>query len=194
MFVQVIPADSYNMTLWTGGSTTELYIYPEGSQYQVRDFIFRLSKATIETDESTFTPLEGVSRCLMLLEGSLTLWHGTQAPKTLQRFEVSTFKGTEITKSRGEAEGFNLMLGENAKGTLIHKALKKGACWIQDAPLSYNVFACYVYQGAGKVHISNAIYNALACDLILLEDVKQGNPFVIQAVEDCILVMAFIAY
>ena len=67
--------------IWSGGTTTELFIYPEGATYEDRNFKFRLSIATVESETSEFTPLAGVKRTLMLLHGELTLKHEGQYEK-----------------------------------------------------------------------------------------------------------------
>ena len=44
----------YRNSRWTGGTTTELAIFPETSSYMDRNFIWRLSSAVIDTEESAF--------------------------------------------------------------------------------------------------------------------------------------------
>ena len=58
---------------WSGGLSTELYIFPEDSEYVERNFKYRLSTATVEIEQSVFTPLPGVDRTLMVLEGEMKL-------------------------------------------------------------------------------------------------------------------------
>lgn len=71
MKFKVLNKLNYKKTNWSGGDTTELYIYPEDSRYQKRDFLFRLSSATVNLEKSAFTKLDGVSRKLMLLSGEI---------------------------------------------------------------------------------------------------------------------------
>ena len=40
---------------WSGGKTYEYYIFPETADYQNKDFLFRISSATIESKPSNFT-------------------------------------------------------------------------------------------------------------------------------------------
>ena len=47
--------ENYSVSEWSGGKTKELAIYPPKCRYADRDFIFRLSSATVELDESDFT-------------------------------------------------------------------------------------------------------------------------------------------
>lgn len=103
---------------WAGGKTTELYIFPEDSQYKNGDFLFRVSTATVETEESTFTPLPGVDRMLMVLEGQVELEHENHHTKVLTPLETDHFQGEWTTVSRGTCIDFNLMCKSGTKGSL----------------------------------------------------------------------------
>ena len=47
--------DNYKLSRWSGGNTRELAIYPEGAEYLDRDFLWRLSSADSDKEESSFT-------------------------------------------------------------------------------------------------------------------------------------------
>jgi environmental stress-induced protein Ves len=94
---------------WSGGTTTELFIYPPTAVYEQRNFDFRLSTATVEAEESEFTSLPGYARKLMVLAGQTTLHHQDQHTKTLQKFDVDTFDGSWKTTSVGTCTDFNVM-------------------------------------------------------------------------------------
>ena len=49
--------DDYVVSQWSGGTTTQLAIAPSGAQYGDRAFLWRLSSATVDLEESDFTPL-----------------------------------------------------------------------------------------------------------------------------------------
>lgn len=103
---------------WSGGTTSEIYIYPKNSNYKVLDFSFRLSKATIEIEESMFTPLPCIKRQLMVLEGTLELHHKNHHNSKLTPYETDIFSGGWETKCIGKATDFNLMLNEQTDGYL----------------------------------------------------------------------------
>lgn len=103
---------------WSGGTSTQLYIYPEHADYAKRDFIFRISTATVEAETSQFTSLPGTDRIIMPLEGEFTLSHKGHYTVHLKRFETDHFKGDWETSCTGKATDFNLMLRENAKGSM----------------------------------------------------------------------------
>ena len=64
----VVRASAHITTSWLGGVTTELAIFPTSSSFQARDFVCRLSTATVE-QSGPFTVLPGYKRSLYLLEG-----------------------------------------------------------------------------------------------------------------------------
>ena len=39
---------------WSGGRTTEIFIFPVGERYSDRNFLFRISTAEVELDSSDF--------------------------------------------------------------------------------------------------------------------------------------------
>ncbi len=103
---------------WSGGTTTQIYIYPENSSYPKKNFLFRISSAKVEVEESEFTSLEGVSRELMVLDGELFIDHKGQYSKKLRKFEKDSFLGDWKTISKGKVVDFNLMLANGAIGSL----------------------------------------------------------------------------
>jgi len=101
----------YKVGKWSGGTTTELFIWPKGADYSTRNFSFRISSAKIDLEESDFTPLDGVTRYITPLSGEFTLTHPNTAPVTLKPMdEPYRFLGETPTHSKGKATDFNLML------------------------------------------------------------------------------------
>jgi len=109
MSVKIIKQRDLKTAEWSGGKTTELYIFPESSEYAKRNFLFRVSSASVEVSESNFTSLEGIKRYIMPLEGELNLIHKDHHQCTLQKNEVDIFWGDWQTTSHGEVIDFNLM-------------------------------------------------------------------------------------
>ena len=105
-----LAADSYRASRWSGGTTTELLIRPRGAVYGDRDFMFRISSATVDLEESVFTALSDYDRFIVTLEGTITLSHDGGAPLTLEPFQVHAFDGGSRTLSLGRCRDFNLML------------------------------------------------------------------------------------
>jgi environmental stress-induced protein Ves len=112
------PARHFQAKAWANGTTTELIKYPTDSDFLKRDFIFRISTATVEAEESTFSDFSGLTRILMILEGSLSLIHEGRYQKDLNPYDQDTFDGSWSTRSIGKVRDFNVMFNKQAKGEL----------------------------------------------------------------------------
>ena len=99
-------------TSWSGGKTTELFIFPADTGYANRDFDFRISTATIEIEASDFTALPDYNRLLAVLEGELELIHEGKYAKKLSPFESDAFHGSWKTNSKGKARDFNVIYSD----------------------------------------------------------------------------------
>lgn len=126
MKMNYIKADSSKMITWASGTSTELFIYPSSGNFQTREFLFRISTATVDAEESVFSDFSGITRTLMVLEGNLTLIHQGRYTKELKPFDQDTFDGGWDTKSKGKVKDFNLMYKEGAKGSLAHYSGTQG--------------------------------------------------------------------
>lgn len=103
---------------WAGGATTELAIFPQTSKYLDRNFIWRLSSATVELEESSFTKLPDYDRVLMVLEGEVVLSYEGERVARLKELEQDRFDGAWKTKSFGKITDYNLMVRKGNEGYL----------------------------------------------------------------------------
>ena len=103
-------ASDYRTSKWSGGTTTELFIWPMEGNYAERNFSFRLSSATVDEEHSVFTSLPGIKRYITPLDGSFTLSHRDHYRKKLCPLEIDCFCGGWHTQCDGKATDFNLML------------------------------------------------------------------------------------
>lgn len=144
---EIVRENNKIRSVWSGGTKTQLYIYPSDSLYADRDFDLRISSAVIEVEESDFTPLKGYSRIIMVLEGELEIIHKNQYSKFLNRFDTDSFSGDWETSSKGKVIDFNLMMGEKVSGTM------KAIVLIDSLPIRKTIFesenfvAYYVVSG-----------------------------------------------
>jgi uncharacterized protein len=160
--IQVYKSADLLSSKWPGGTTTQLYIYPPGADYARRDFLFRISTAIVEKDESAFTSLPGFTRHLMILEGELTIRHAGQYEKRLKPFGQDAFDGGWETSASGQVIDFNLMCASQAEGKLHHHALAEDQRLAPD----FDGFALiYVYQGCILV---NEIQSAGEKDVVVI--------------------------
>ncbi len=118
----VHPSESRTTINWASGTSTEIFIYPSNGSFVDRDFTFRISTATVEAEESTFTFFEGITRHLMVLKGELELIHEDRYAKNLKPYDQDVFSGEWPTRAKGKVTDFNLMLKNGAEGSLTHTA------------------------------------------------------------------------
>lgn len=96
-------------TRWSGGTTTQLFISPAEATVEGRDFDIRISTATVEVDESDFTPFNGYLRKLMTLTGRLEIQHDSESPLHLDSGVLHAFSGDSVTHSKGHVQDFNVI-------------------------------------------------------------------------------------
>lgn len=116
---KLLHKDDYKTTEWSGGMTTELSIAPEGSVYADRDFLWRLSSATVDVEKSTFTSLPDYDRIIMTLKGDISLSHNGDNWIDLPEYTPHAFDGADETVSVGKVVDFNLMLRKGRCSGLV---------------------------------------------------------------------------
>lgn len=121
--MQIHPFDPSKTVSWANGTSTELFVYPPDGNFQTRDFVFRISTATVEAEETTFSDFSGLTRILLPLKGKLTLIHEGRYTKELEPFEQDQFDGAWHTRSKGKVQDFNVIFNKQTTATVIHHAL-----------------------------------------------------------------------
>ncbi|WP_326909312.1 HutD family protein [Sedimentibacter sp. MB31-C6] len=116
--IKIIKEKDFITSEWSGGKTTQMYIYPEESSYKELNFKWRISSATVDLKESDFTELAGVYRFITSLDNNLKLTHDYKKYIELKPFDIYEFCGDIRTHSFGQVKDFNLMLSNEAKGKL----------------------------------------------------------------------------
>ncbi len=165
-------SDSFSTALWSGGTTTQLFIYPEHAHFKNHDFDFRISVATVTAEETIFTELPGVERKLMVLSGKITLLHERQVTKELHKFDVDHFQGQQKTRSIGKCTDFNLMtrgtFTSNLRGCEINKGAK--GTYTIDEPLDW--LFMYVHVGEITIPIPEAPQRICQGELFILRELN----------------------
>ena len=118
MEIKVYKEEHFQTTKWTGGDTKELAIFPETAKYLDRNFLWRLSTATCEKEETTFSKLADYERILMVLEGDVVLAHQDVRVARLGALEQDRFDGGYTTKSFGKMKDYNLMVTKGGAAEL----------------------------------------------------------------------------
>lgn len=116
MNIRILDPGTRRVTSWSGGKTTELYLYPFDGSYAERRFLFRISSATLDLKESHFTRLDGVTRYLTPLCEGFYLKRNDHW-QFLPQGDVLCFSGEEEIVCRGSGRDLNLML-KGARGEM----------------------------------------------------------------------------
>ncbi|MBO4913632.1 MAG: HutD family protein [Oscillospiraceae bacterium] len=181
----LLTPSNYVTTSWAGGATTQLAISPEGALYADRDFLWRVSSATVELDESDFTPLPDYRRFISTLSGEMKLSHNGGAELTLCPGEVHAFDGADVTHSRGRCTDFNLMLRKgSAEGSM--SALRPGGNAVFSADESTDEAIIYCASGSGCTSLGARSVRFSAGEALLLKDAA-GTSLKLDCAEDTFL-------
>lgn len=108
----------FSPAAWAGGSTTELFIYPEGTSNAERNFELRISSATVDLEESVFSDFSGYDRHIAPLTGTMRLEHEGHHSVTLLPCQADSFSGNWTTRSFGKCVDFNLIHRPGWKGSI----------------------------------------------------------------------------
>lgn len=156
--ISLITPKAFTVSQWSGGTTTQIAISPPDAQYAERDFLWRISSATVNLSESDFTPLPDYKRYLSLLEGRILVTHDGGSPVTLTPGEVHCFDGGAATKSQGTCVDFNLMLRKGkCDGTLaclkIPSAGEYPLIGLDNLEPESQTAVIYCVQGSGVINL-----------------------------------------
>ncbi|MEG0829829.1 MAG: HutD family protein [Anaerovoracaceae bacterium] len=146
--------ESFQSKSWSGGSTKEFAIFPPEAEYGNRDFLWRLSSATVAQEESKFTFLPDYDRVIIVLEGDVILTYEGERVVRLKALEQDRFDGGYRTKSFGKITDYNLMVRKGNQGHLsvVKLGTEKTALDFED-PEEYeqNVQGIYCHEGYSVV-------------------------------------------
>ncbi len=160
MEIKILTQKDFSVGRWSGGSTTQLYIYPENGDYGRRDFKVRISSAAVELEESDFTPLPGVTRYITPVTGGFTLTHPGKPPVVMAPYDAPyRFDGGAATHCDGRATDFNLML----KGVC-------GSMEIGEGEVALAPLVCIYPIGGGEVKVDDKLYKLENNSLIVLKN------------------------
>ncbi|MFK4784407.1 HutD family protein [Fusobacterium sp. MFO224] len=137
---------------WSGGITKQLYIYPENCEFKNRDFKFRISTATTELEESTFTSFNNMNRVISVLKGTMELNHLDHHHVTLNPYDIDRFSGNWTTHSKGKVTDFNLIINNNGKGDFYFKEITNN----EVHNLNFKNRISFIYAISGEISINDS--------------------------------------
>lgn len=189
---ELITEDELTTSIWSGGTTSEIYIYPKGSSYKALDFKWRISSATVDLDHSTFTVLPKIYRYITTLEGAMDLSHNSGELIHLNPFEIYEFSGEINTESFGKVRDFNLMMAPGCTGNMNTLTL------CADVPLNFNLkdetekysshsYAFFCHKEDLSIKIKDNLIHITKGNALIIHDYhKDHNPNIeISSNHDC---------
>lgn len=187
MNFELLKSESFEINNWSGGTTTQLFIYPKTANYIARNFKFRLSTAKVLAEKSDFTTLPNIHRKMMVLDGKITLKHDNKRAKILEKFDCTAFEGFWNTSSVGTCTDFNLMSANGVNGS-ISKALILKSQYL-DLPLDKTCQwqFIYIYKGIVETEIDSKKIVINKGDLLVLTEFE-NQMLQLNATENCELI------
>ena len=147
-----LTSQDYVVSHWSGGKTIQVAIAPKGAVYADRDFLWRVSSATADLDESDYTPLPDYQRWLSVFDQPIRLQHDGAA-----------------THSWGRCVDFNLMLRKGkAEGDL--QALSVTGESLSLSAQGADTLLLYCSEGSGSVYANGETVELKAEEALLIED------------------------
>lgn len=187
----LLPKD-YVATTWSGGTTTQVAIGPADAVYADRTFGWRISSATVELEESDFTPLPDYDRFIAPLKGEMRLWHDGGSEITLEPCHIHFFDGGSATYSVGKCTDFNLMLRKGRCTGGVYCVHLGEECQVS-LPLAQPVLGAeetvvvYCVHGSGSLSDSSASARFGAGEAVLL---KSKNAPMLQSHDRAVFMVA----
>ena len=120
MKYKVIRECDYITTRWSGGTTSQIMIWPENAVFSQRRFQWRISKATVEDGESKFTRMDGFHRELYMMTGK-TVLHFPEEEKCMEPGKIIHFNGESEIWSVGCGTDLNLIMKNGVDGCMEEK-------------------------------------------------------------------------
>ena len=166
MNIRLFPKKDCTAAIWNGGLTYEYMIYPETARYSDRDFVFRISSATIEKVPSEFTKFKGYHRYLVMLDNSLHI-KVNKEKKIYEKYEIMEFNSDDEVTSYTKGIDFNWMVSE-----------KIGHHKLQITQSNHNCNAQMILLfslDTTLIKINEKPYDLERYDLLVIENPKKEN-------------------
>lgn len=158
------------VSTWSGGTTTQLAICPQGSIYGDRNFLWRMSSATVELETSDFTPLPDYHRFIATLDAPIVLTHNGGAPLELLPLALHQFDGGDATTSVGRCTDFNLMVRKGQCAAQVEVKSLPQTEWLPPVERGCQAIFCATGTATALGHTLSA------GELLLVEDQRERYP------------------
>jgi len=166
MYISLVPKKNSKASIWSGGLTYEYMIYPKTANYADRDFIFRISSATIEKEPSEFTKFKGYYRYLAMLDNHLDI-EINKEKKVYKKYEIMEFNSDDEVTSYTKGIDFNWMVSEK----IAHHKLK-----ITNSNQNSNAQIVFLFSlDITTIKINENTYYLDPYDLLVIENPEKEN-------------------
>ncbi len=126
LIMKIVKKVEQTVQHWSGGETRELYIYPPDASFEDRTFLYRISTARVDLDESSFTKFDGFERILIPLNNSVSLSFNGGVMTEVKKGESIQFSGEWETISKGKVEDFNVIFHPTVHPSIALQSYRKG--------------------------------------------------------------------
>jgi len=166
MNISLFPKKDCKASIWSGGLTYEYMIYPKTANYADRDFVFRISSATIEEVPSEFTKFKGYYRYLVMLDNSLNV-EINKEKKIYEKYEIMEFNSDDEVTSYTKGIDFNWMISEKIR----HHKLE-----ITNNNPNSNAEIIFLFSlDLTVIKINERSYDLQPYDLLVIENPEKEN-------------------
>lgn len=166
MNISLYPKKNSKASIWSGGLTYEYMIYPKTANYADRDFVFRISSATIEKEPSEFTKFKGFHRYLVMLDNCLDI-EINKEKKMYEKYEIMEFNSDDEVTSYTKGIDFNWMVSEK----IAHHKLK-----VTDSNQHCNAEILFLFSlNITTIKINEKSYDLEPYDLLVIENPIKEN-------------------
>ncbi|KQB37350.1 HutD family protein [Flavobacterium aquidurense] len=166
MNISLFTKKNTTASIWSGGLTYEYVIYPKTANYTDRDFLFRISSATIEKVPSEFTKFKGYYRYLVMLDNCLDI-KTNKEKKVYEKYEIMEFNSNDEVTSYTKGIDFNCMVSEK----ISHHKLK-----IANSNQNCNAQIIVLYSiDTIVIKINEKSYDLKPHDLLVIENPEREN-------------------
>ncbi|OXB06709.1 HutD family protein [Flavobacterium pectinovorum] len=166
MNIRLFPKKDCTAAIWSGGFTYEYLIYPETASYGDRDFLFRISSATIEKVPSEFTKFKGYYRYLVMLDNFLDIEVNNEK-KVYEKYEIMEFNSDDEVTSYTKGIDFNWMVSEKIGHHKLQITQRNQNCNAQMILL--------FSLDTTLIKINEKLYDLERYDLLVIENPKKEN-------------------
>lgn len=167
--IRKLTEEDYTVSTWSGGTTTQLAIYPETEKYADRNFLWRISSATVDLPESDYTALPDYHRFITPLCGEMALSHDKGEEVDVKPLTVHEFDGAAATHCRGVCTDFNLMLRKDKASGFMQAVELTGENGILIEPLEETqTMLFYVVSGTALIKDEDEVIELSEGDSVII--------------------------